>query len=146
MNEENVALVRRAYESISAVGRTERGELDPEVIVPDVWERVDPAFELHERADLPDAKVYRGREEAKEFWRKTADVFVEIRWDVDELIEVGDTIVARSRIVATGRGSDVPVEMDEVDVFWFRHGLLVRLQAFGTIDDAMASVEAGISA
>jgi ketosteroid isomerase-like protein len=143
VSEDRLDFVRRAYDAISSVGRTEREGLDPEEVDRDVWDRIDPDMELHERADLPDAKVYRGREEAKEFWRKTSDVFSEIRWEIRELIDLGDAIVVDSRIVATGRGSDVPVELDEYDVFWFRDDLIVRLQAFGTMDEAMAAARAG---
>jgi hypothetical protein len=40
-------------------------------------------------------------------------VFVEVRWDPQEFIDPGHAVVVEARIVAVGRGSDVPVEMDE---------------------------------
>jgi ketosteroid isomerase-like protein len=146
MSEEKLELLRRAYESVNAVGRTDRESLDPEVIAPEVWDRVDPAFELHERPDLPDRKVYRGREQSKQFWRKTSDIFAEIRWEIREMIDMGPIVVVDSKIVATGRGSDVEVEVDEYDVWWFRDGMIVRLQAFVTMPEAMAAAEAGSEA
>jgi hypothetical protein len=61
---DNVAFVRRAYEVINAIGRTEEF-VDPEELAPDFWSRLAPDFELHDRPDLPDARVYRGPEGSK---------------------------------------------------------------------------------
>ena len=41
--------------------------------------------------------------------------------------------------MAVGRGSEVRIEMDETDVFWFRDGMIVRLQGFGTKEALEAS-------
>jgi len=71
MSQENVELVRRNYEVINAIDRTGPGFVDPEEVAPDLWARLAPDVEFHERSELPDAKVYRGPQEAKEFWRKT---------------------------------------------------------------------------
>jgi len=131
-----VALVRQNYEVINALGRTD-GFVDPEEVAPEVWKRVAPDIELHERSDLPDAKVYRGRAETKEFWRKTQELFAEFRWEPLEFIDLGDVIVVETRLVGVGRGSDVPIEAEETDVFWFRDGDLVRLAGFPTRDEGL---------
>jgi ketosteroid isomerase-like protein len=139
MSAENVELVRRALGTINAVGEIDPGTLDPEKIAPDVWARLDPEFELHERSDLPDAKTYRGREESKEFWRKTSELFSEVRWEARELIDLGHAVVVDAKVVVTGRGSEVPIEADDIGVCWFRAGSIVRLQAFPTMEEAMAA-------
>jgi hypothetical protein len=46
-------------------------------------------------------------------------------------------IVVETRLVGVGRGSDVPIEADETDVFWFRDGMLIRLAGFPTSDEAL---------
>ena len=138
MSEETVELVRRMYEVINAVGRTDVF-VDPEEFDPELWGRIDPEFELHERFDLPDRKVYRGREETKAFWRKTQEAFVEIRWEPREFLDLGHAIVVETRLVALGRGSEVPVEAEETDVFWFEGNRMVRLQGFPTRSEAMAA-------
>jgi ketosteroid isomerase-like protein len=135
MSQENVELVRSVYEV--NLGRTGADFVDPEQVLPDLWARLAPDFELHERSDLPDAKVYRGPEEAKEFFRKTQEVFVEVRWEPQEFIDLGHAVVVQTRIVATGRGSEVRTELDETNVFWFRDGMIVRLQAFPTKEQAL---------
>jgi ketosteroid isomerase-like protein len=142
MASENVELVRRGYELLNSVGRTSAEPFDPEELAGDLWERFDPDLELHERADLPDRKVYRGREETKDFFRKTQELFAEIRWEPREIVDLGHAVVADTRIVAVGRGSDVRIEADETDVFWFRDGRIVRLEAFPTRHEGLAAAEA----
>ena len=140
MSQEQVEIVRRAYEANNLIGRTSAEFLDPEKVVPDFWARLAPDVELHERHELPDAKVYRGRAEAKEFFRKTQEVFSEIRWEPREFIDAGHAVVVETRVFATGRGSDVPTEFAETDVFWFRDGMIRRLQGFANKADALAAV------
>src|SRR4051794_16892104 len=137
MSEENVDLVRRNYEVINSLGRTGDEFIDPEEIAPDLWGRLDPDIELHERPELPDAKVYRGLAEVKDFWRKTQEVFAEVRWEPLEFIDLGHAVVAVTKITATGRGSAVPAELDETDVFWFRDGMITRLKGYGTKEAAL---------
>jgi ketosteroid isomerase-like protein len=139
MNDEDLDILRRGYEAINAIDAADGSFVDPEGVAPELWARLAPDFELHERTDLPDARVYRGPDEAKEFWRKTQQVFSEIRWQPRELIDLGDAVVAPSRITATGRGSDARIEVDETAVFWFRDGLMVRLQAFPTLEEGLAA-------
>ena len=122
MSEENVEVVRRTYEVINAIGHTGPEFDDIEVLAPDLWARLDPAFELHERRELPDAKVYRGRVEAKEFWRKTQQLFAEVLWEPLDFTDLGHAIVVETRIAVIGRGSDVRVEADETDVFGSARG------------------------
>jgi ketosteroid isomerase-like protein len=136
MSDEYVALVRQNYEFINVLGRTD-AIVDPETAAPELWERVAPDVELHERPDLPDAKVYRGRDETKQFWRKTQELFAEVHWEPLEFIDLGDVIVVPTRLIGVGRGSDVPIEAQETDVFWFRDGALVRLAGFPTRDEGL---------
>ena len=58
------------------------------------------------------------------------EIFTELRWEPIELTDLGDVVVAETRLVARGRGSDLPVESDETDVFWFRDGQIERVQGF----------------
>jgi ketosteroid isomerase-like protein len=136
MSRENVELVERNYEVINSIGRTDEF-VDPEELAPDLWARLSPDFELHERPDLPDAKVYRGRDEAKEFWRKSQELFSALEWKTGEITDLGHAVVVETRIVALGRGSDVQIEADETDVFWFRNGEIVKLQGFPTKAQAL---------
>jgi ketosteroid isomerase-like protein len=135
--EENVALVRRTYEVINAIGRTGDQFVDPEEMAPDLWASLAADFELHGRPDVPDAKVYRGREATKEFWRMLQEIWAELRWEPREFIDLGHAVVVETRLSALGRGSDVRIEADETDVFWFRRGKIARLQGFPTRMEAL---------
>jgi ketosteroid isomerase-like protein len=137
MSQENVEIVRRAYEVYNEIGRTGPEFVDPEELAPDLWEHLAPDVELYERSELPDAKVYRGRDEIKEYWRKTQEVFAVARWETLEFIDLGPAVAVVTKVTATGRGSEVSVEMDETDVVWFRDGLIVRLQGFATRGQAV---------
>ena len=143
MAERDVELLRRIYELINAIGRTGDEFVDPESIAPDLWARLAPDFEFHERPDLPDAKVYRSREESKDFWRKTQELFAEVRWEPREFIDLGEIVVVVASVIVVGRESDARYETDETDVFWFRDGQLSKLQAFPSKGEALAAAGAG---
>ena len=140
MAEEKVALVRRNYEVINSIGRTSEEFVDPEEVAPDLWASLTPDFELHGRPDVPDQETYRGREASKGFWRMLQEVWAEIRWEPLEFTELGDTVVVETRITAVGRGSDLRIEADETDVFWFRDGKIARVQGFATKEEALEAV------
>jgi ketosteroid isomerase-like protein len=142
VSEENIALVRRNYDVINSLGRTGEVFVDPEELAPDLWASLTPDFELHGRPDIPDSKVYRGREASKEFWRMLQEVFAELRWEPKEITDLGDTVVVETTIVAVGRGSDLRIESDETDVFWFRDGQIARLQGFPTKEEALQAARA----
>lgn len=136
----NEELVRRMYEVINSLGTTE-GFADPEETAPDLWALLAPDFELHERPDLPDAKAYRGRDESKAFWRKLQELFAELRWEPLGFTDLGHALVVEARITVRGRGSDVSVQADETDVFWFRDGLIAKLQGFPTSDEGFSAAQ-----
>ena len=140
MPDTNLDIVKRCFEMINSIGRTEEF-VDPEQLAPDLWERIAPDFELHDRPDLPDAKVYRGREESKAFWRKSQELFAEMRWEPREFVDLGHAVVVETTVTAVGRGSDVRIDAAETDVFWFRDGALVKLQGFPTTAEARAAAE-----
>ena len=70
------------------------------------------------------------------------EIFTELRWEPLELTDLGDVVIAETRFVARGRGSDIQVESDETDVFWFRDGRLVRVEGFPTKAEAFEAVDA----
>jgi ketosteroid isomerase-like protein len=132
VSEENIALVRRNYEVINSIGRTGEEFVDPEEFAPDLWASLDPEIELHGRPDVPDSRVYRGRDDLKEFFRMLQEVWAELRWEPQEFTDLGHAVVVETRLLAVGRASDITIESDETDVFWFRDGKVVRLQGFPT--------------
>src|SRR5262245_27762099 len=130
MSPENVALAQREYEVMNSIGLTSEEFVDPEHLAPDLWASLAPDFEVRGRPDVPDAKTYRGREATKEFWRMLQEVWAEIRWDPIEFTDLGHAVLVEVRLTAQGRGSDLRIEADETDVFWFSDRTMTRLQGF----------------
>jgi len=122
---------------IKTIGRTGEDFVDPEEVAPDLWARLAPDFELHGRRDIPDQKVYRGREEAKEFFRMLQETWAELRWEPKEFLDLDEVVLVETRFVGVGRGSDLRIEADETDVFWFRDGEILRLAGFPTKEEAL---------
>ena len=112
----------------------ETGELDFTGAHPDV--------ELHDRPDVPDSRVWRGIDGVRGFFEKTAESFDPIRWEPLEFIDAGRHVVVRAHIVAYGASSGTPIEVDEAQLWTFRDGLLIRVQAFPSIEDAYATARA----
>jgi hypothetical protein len=69
------------------------------------------------------------------------EVWAEVRWEPLAVTDLGDKVVVETRLVAHGRGSDVWLEAEEAQVFWFRDGLLTRLQGFPSKEQALAAVD-----
>ncbi len=72
---------------------------------------------------------------------QTLEVWAEIRWEALEFVDLGHAVVVKAKIVAVGRGSDVSTELDATHVYWFREGLIVRLQEFVTRAEALEAAE-----
>ncbi len=105
---------------------------------------LDPDVELLPiRAQL-EGTSYTGHEG---FLRMLADLTADwdgIRIDYTDLREVGDQVVAVSRLSALGRASGVALDVPLVVLFAFRRGAAVRVQSF--TDTAEAFAAAGIDA
>jgi ketosteroid isomerase-like protein len=99
-------------------------------------------MELHDRPDVPDGRVWRGMDGVRAFFAKTAESFDPIRWEPREFIATGRHVVVRAHVIAYGASSGTPIEIDEAQLWTFRDGLLLRLQAFPTVDEAYATARA----
>ncbi len=125
----NIEQLRALFERFN-----ETGELDFTAAHPDV--------ELHDRPDVPDGRVWRGVDGVRGFFEKTAESFDPIRWEPREFIDAGRHVVVRAHLVAYGASSGTRIEADEAQLWTFQDGLLIRLQAFPTIEDAYATARA----
>ena len=93
MGEGNVARVRTIFEGFSAE------------TVDEIFENYDPQFVYHPRSDEPDASVKANRDEFEQLVRGWLETFPEITFDVYELIEVGDYVVAVTTLHGRGNAS-----------------------------------------
>ena len=131
MSQENVEIVRQAYEAF------QRGEPDKAMHL------VSPEVELHGTSGgLSDGSVARGIEavgQTFEMWDED--------WETDlipqEFIDAGDQVVLLQHELRRGRGSGVEVESDTAVLYGLRDGRIVRIQGF--MDQGEALEAAGLS-
>jgi ketosteroid isomerase-like protein len=127
VSQEEIERTRAAFESLA-----QTGEFDPDWFDPDVrW---------HLRADLPDSETLVGRDRLMQFLSEWTEAFQEPRFDVEELIDAGDRVVAVLRMRGRVRGSDQEVDMPEAHVYKRLNGKTVEAWEYGTKAEALESL------
>jgi ketosteroid isomerase-like protein len=105
----------------------------------------DPGSEYHPSGDLmpPDLEtVFHGREGYLRLWRYWLDAFEDIRWDPEEILDMGDKLLVSTQQRGHGSGSGVAVSRPVFQLFTFRRGLVVRQEDF--LDRSKALEAAGL--
>jgi ketosteroid isomerase-like protein len=121
MSEENVELVRRAYERL--------GEGDP--LGDWSWffeEFAHDELELRPAGTYLDAaSSYQGREGWAQFWRDFSAVWEEWHFDPGafEFFDAGEKVVVFARAVGIGKGSGVVVTQDEAHLWKISDGKML---------------------
>jgi ketosteroid isomerase-like protein len=125
-------LIVSGYEALS------RGDIE-------AWLDITTAdVELHEVAEVPDARVYRGRSEAREWAEGMLQLVDEWRWVPEEvLVNEGNTVVIRAAI--TGRSkAGVPLDLTVFHVIRTEGNKVASFR--GLFDREQAIEAAGLSA
>jgi ketosteroid isomerase-like protein len=132
MSEENVEVVRRAWED--PLGRDGDAFLDAfssDVVV-------------QQTAPIPDARMYHGHDGLKKVISEWTEVFDGLVMAPKEFTDIGDDMVlVRVHQEARGAGSEVPVEFDTWFVYSVRGGKIARLEMFNEKHQALEA--AGLS-
>ncbi len=129
MSQENVELVRTAMESFNLEG------------VDAIADQIDPDFETTTPASLSvEPDTYRGPEGVRRWFDAWGGTMDEVRFDVDELLDAGDQVVAVSRLVARSHTTGLELEQAVALVWTLRDGRAVRLDAFATRGEALRVV------
>jgi uncharacterized protein len=133
MSEQNVELVKRAYEALA--------EHDP---LGD-WSWFLDEF-AHEDLELRPAGTYldaapsyTGRDGWSQFWRDSMSAWDEFAFDPEafEFFDAGDQVVVFARAVGTGQGSGIEVTQDEAHLWTIRDGKLRRGVSYVNRADAL---------
>ena len=126
MSTENVELVRTTMESFNLDG------------VDAITDQISPDFETTTPPSLSvEPDTYRGPQGVRRWfdaWEGTMD---EVRFDVDELVDAGDRVVAVSRMVARSHTTGLEVEQAVALVWTLRDGRAVRLDPYATREEAV---------
>jgi ketosteroid isomerase-like protein len=126
MSQENVEIVRRAYEAFS------RGDLDGMV------DDVAPTFEYVATGTVPGAVgVYRGLDGWKELLSSFWDEFQDARVEIRELTEAGDQVVASVTMLGRGKQSGVEARWPMWQRWTLRDGKIVHGEGFTDRDEAL---------
>src|SRR5438552_611516 len=99
MSQRDVDRLRATYEAYNRRG------------VEAVFELIDPDFEAETAPELfAEPDVYRGYEGIRRYFLSFEDVMEEIRFELEEVIDVGDQVVVAFRLSAVGKGIGIRVE------------------------------------
>src|ERR671937_2277073 len=132
MSQENVEVVRAAFEAWNA------GELQ------DVPAYFHPELVYHPRADEPDPSPHIGRDAYERLVYGFVDSFSEVRFEVLELIDAGDHVIASTVLHAVLHGqesaSGAGVSDTYVFVYKLRDGLVVEVWEYRTKEEALEAV------
>jgi ketosteroid isomerase-like protein len=125
MSEENVEMLRAAYEGWNA-GKG----FDPELLTPDV-EFIQP--------EIGDAD-YHGREGVARGIDELTTVFDEVRAEPEDFFVAGPHVVVFVRLSGVAKGSGVPVELPLAHLFRFRGKQVDRWHAYADRAEALKAV------
>lgn len=131
MSQQNVELVRKAYEALA------RQDIDTLV------ELLDPEVEFRNPDYAMEAGTRHGREEFVQALERGWEVMDDMRYYIERIVDEGDVVVVIGRFTARGRTGGVPVESA------FGHVLEVRGDRATSVswfqDPAEALAAAGVS-
>jgi ketosteroid isomerase-like protein len=121
-----VEVVRAGFEALNA------GEPDFAVY--------HPALVYHPRADEPDPSPHVGREAFERLALGFMESFRNLEFEVQELIDAGDLVIASTVMRGRGSASGVDVTDEYVFVYKLRDGLVVEAWEYRTRQEALDSI------
>jgi ketosteroid isomerase-like protein len=123
VSQENVDSVRRMFEAVNA------GEPDFSIY--------HPALVYHPRADEPDPSPHIGREAFERLAGGFLELFPNLQFDVLELIDAGDLVIASTVLHGRGMASGAQVDDAYVFVYKLRDGRVVEGWEYRTRAEAL---------
>ena len=127
MSQENVTRLQTAVEAFN----NREGERFDRLLAPDA--EIVPV-----RAAL-EGTTYRGPDAGSQYVAAVDESWDSLRWEVDELREVGESVLALGQIRGRGRGTGATIDTSGGWVAEFRNGLITR---FRTCPSRKAALEA----
>ena len=85
--------------------------------------------------------VFYGDDGYLELWRYWLEAFEDIRWDPEEIIDLGDKLLVTTQQRGHGSGSGVAVSKPVFQLFGFQRGLVVRQDDFLDRSKALEAAE-----
>ena len=130
MSQQNVELVKRAFEHFQA-----KGDFMEEITRPDfVWD-------MSMFHGWPEQQIYEDLEEARRFIREWSEPFDDWQIEVEAVHDVGDDrvlVIVRQR--GRSRSTGLPVDMVLGQLFTLRDGKQTRMQMYSDPAEALRAV------
>jgi ketosteroid isomerase-like protein len=131
MSQENVEVVRRGFDHGNRTGEPDFDSFHPDLV-------------YHPRADEPDPSPHIGRDAYERLVRGFAESFSEISFEILELIDAGDHVIASTVLHAVLHGGRSTSGADVSDAYVFvyklRDGLVVEGWEYRTRHEALEAV------
>jgi ketosteroid isomerase-like protein len=134
---ERSELLREAYERFNEAGLG----FDPERDAPRFWAALADDIEVHEPDDVPEPRVFVGREGYRAATREACEGFDELRYALRWILEVGDHLMAVVHGSGRERDSGSGRELHEIHLWTVRDGKFARVKGFHSADEALREVE-----
>jgi ketosteroid isomerase-like protein len=106
----------------------------------DFWAE-DGEWEWHDPPDFPDRRVLRGREEVEAHLRSLMEFIGGMEVQVEELLPIGDELVAVVEFTVEGAKSGIELDTPVVQVFRFEDGRVRRCRVFMDRDQAVEAAK-----
>ena len=106
----------------------------------------DPEIEYHPAGDqLPPGMdaVAHGHDGYREVWRQMIDAFEDFHVEPEEVLDLGDQLLATTQYKGHGSGSGVPINVPLFQLFRFEQGVVVWQKDFSDRNEALQA--AGLS-
>jgi ketosteroid isomerase-like protein len=124
VSRENVEIVERFFEHWNETGEPPWDQVDPDAVF-----EIDPGSFV--------GGTYRGHDGIRELLRLTAEVFEDFRYQVDELIDAGASVVVLGRIHARGAQSGATGTQHGALLFRCRDGRIVAYRSYLRREEAL---------
>jgi ketosteroid isomerase-like protein len=128
MSQENVEIIRQAYEAIS---RRDFASFN---------HHAHPQIELHTAAQSPEAGLYRGKDAVVRYTEGMFEPFESIRFEIEELANASDRIAIVTTYYAVPRGSAQEMNRRVFEVWLVRDNLLAERRTYRTAAEAIEAV------
>ena len=110
--------------------------------VPAMLERAHPDIEIRPAAVWLDMEqpVHRGHEGVRQYFADLQEAFANLRYELVELADHGDALLAEVLVHVEGRESGAPSTLRGFQVLWVEDGLIRRVEGYLDRDQALAAI------
>ena len=129
MSQENVEIIRKMYEGFTRAG--------PEGML----EFMHPEIDHRAIEGAPDdIGVFSGHDAMRRYYGQWVEMFDDFRAEVEELMEIGDRVVAVLHVIARMKESEAEIDMRLGVVWTFRDGTAFSGREYATREQALEAV------